>query len=258
MIYLDNAATTLPKPPAVIDAMAWAAGHLASPGRGSSRASEQAAELLYNLRVTAGQMFSCRPEGVVLTTSATHGLNIALKSLAGPGDRAVISCVEHNAVLRPLHALGADVHVAGGAVFDSADLLRPVLQQFKGRKRSESEGILRFFLILLQALGQGSHLLHLVNCLSLNVTRILRKVNSPIIACERLSRLHIIKHIMGKRLTRRIIAPAFCHEDPGDTILRQITGRPTRQIQHDVPRVFQTIGGTSYVLHPVLDPGLSF
>ena len=124
MIYLDNAATTLPKPPAVIDAMTWAAGHLASPGRGSSRASEQAAELLYNLRVTAGQMFSCRPEHVVLTTSATHGLNIALKSLAGPGDRAVISCVEHNAVLRPLHALGADVHAAGGGIFDKEALLR--------------------------------------------------------------------------------------------------------------------------------------
>ena len=62
MIYLDNAATTLPKPREVIDAMAWAAGHLASPGRGSSSASAQADELLYDLRLTAGEMFECPPQ----------------------------------------------------------------------------------------------------------------------------------------------------------------------------------------------------
>ena len=123
MIYLDNAATTLPKPREVIDAMAWAAGHLASPGRGSSSASAQADELLYDLRLTAGEMFECPPQQVILTASATHGLNIALKSLVERGDRVVISGMEHNAVVRPLYAVGADIQVARGRLFDRDALL---------------------------------------------------------------------------------------------------------------------------------------
>ena len=124
MIYLDNAATSLPKPAAVIQSAAWAMGHLASPGRGSSQASEQADELLYTLRMEAGELFDCGPEQVILTTSATHGLNIALKTLVGAGDRVVISGMEHNAVVRPLYAIGAEVQVARGALFDDELLLR--------------------------------------------------------------------------------------------------------------------------------------
>ncbi len=123
MIYLDNGATSLPKPDAVIRSMAWAAGHLASPGRGSSEASDQADELLYNLRMTAGEMFHCDPQQVILTTSATHGLNIAIKSLVGPGDRVVISGMEHNAVVRPLYALGAQIEIAQGELFHDEKLL---------------------------------------------------------------------------------------------------------------------------------------
>jgi selenocysteine lyase/cysteine desulfurase len=69
-------------------------------------------------------MFGCDWDQVVLTTSATHGLNIAIKSLAGRGDRVVISGMEHNAVVRPLYAIGADVHVARGRLFDRASLLQ--------------------------------------------------------------------------------------------------------------------------------------
>ena len=124
MIYLDNGATSLPKPDAVIRAMAWAAGHLASPGRGSGAAADQAAELLYEMRLTAGELFHCSPEQVILTTSATHGLNIAIKSLVGPGERAVVSGMEHNAVMRPLYALGAETAVARGGLFQDEALLR--------------------------------------------------------------------------------------------------------------------------------------
>ena len=124
MIYLDNGATSLPKPNAVIRSMAWAAGHLASPGRGSSWASDQADALLYDLRMAAGELFGCDPQQVILTTSATHGLNIAIKSLVGPGDRVVISGMEHNAVVRPLHALGAKTQIARGALFDAEALLK--------------------------------------------------------------------------------------------------------------------------------------
>ena len=124
MIYLDNAATSMPKPRSVIRAMTMAAEQLASPGRGSSMASERAEQLLYDLRLEAGTQFDCGPEQVVLTTSATHGLNIALKSIVGPGDRVVVSGMEHNAVMRPLYAIGANIQVARGSLFDDDALLQ--------------------------------------------------------------------------------------------------------------------------------------
>lgn len=107
----------MPKPRPVIQAMSRAAEQLASPGRGSSRASAEAEQLLYDLRMEAAGQFDCAPEQVVLTTSATHGLNIAIKSLVKAGDRVVVSGMEHNAVMRPLYALGADVKVARGELF---------------------------------------------------------------------------------------------------------------------------------------------
>ena len=123
MTYLDHGATSLPKPKSVERAMAWAVNHLPSPGRGSSSGAEAAAELLFSLRMEAAERFDCQPEQVVLTSSCTHGLNIAIRSLVKPGDRVVISCMEHNAVVRPLYALGAQVHVAGKRLFDPEQLL---------------------------------------------------------------------------------------------------------------------------------------
>lgn len=123
MIYLDNAATSMGKPRAVIDAMTHAAMTLASPGRGSSPATLGAEEVLFDLRREAEALFDCPMEQVVLTTSATHGLNIAIKSLVSPGDRVVISPMEHNAVVRPLYALGAELHVASCPLFDDEQLI---------------------------------------------------------------------------------------------------------------------------------------
>ena len=123
MTYLDHGATSLPKPKSVERAMAWAVNHLPSPGRGSSSGAEAAAELLFSLRMEAAERFDCQPEQVVLTSSCTHGLNIAIRSLVKPGDRVVISCMEHNAVVRPLYALGPQVHVAGKRLFDPEQLL---------------------------------------------------------------------------------------------------------------------------------------
>ena len=123
MIYLDNAATSLPKPRSVERTMVWGLNHLPSPGRGSSSGADAAAEVLFSLRMEAGAQFHCQPEQVILTTSCTHGLNIAIKSLVNPGDRVVVSCMEHNAVMRPLHAIGAEIHVAGKHLFDSDELI---------------------------------------------------------------------------------------------------------------------------------------
>ena len=120
MIYLDSAATTLEKPGAVPRASAWAMTHLASPGRGGHAPGMRAAELMYQLREQAGRMFHVNdPEQVVLTSNATHGLNIAIRSLVGPVGTAVISGYEHNAVTRPLYAIpGVKVKEAAGPLFD--------------------------------------------------------------------------------------------------------------------------------------------
>ena len=124
MIYLDNGATSMPKPGSVVNAVSWAMKNLASPSRGSSTMSRKAEDVLYQLRQEAGMLFHCPAENVVLTTSATHGLNIAIKSLVRPGQRVVISCMEHNAVVRPLHALGVDLQIAKAELFDCEGLLR--------------------------------------------------------------------------------------------------------------------------------------
>ena len=118
MIYLDNAATTLIKPPSVSRAMVQAMQSCASPGRGGHRAAMRASELVFRCREKAAALFHVPdPAQVVFTMNATHALNIAIRSLAGPGTRVLISGYEHNAVTRPLTLLGAEIIVADSPLF---------------------------------------------------------------------------------------------------------------------------------------------
>ncbi len=118
MIYLDCAATSFQKPAAVNYAVSEAMRTLSSPGRGGYPSAMAAAELLLDCRLALADLFCVKdPEQVVFTSSATHGLNIALRSLVGPGDPVVISGYEHNAVWRTLHGIGADVRVAASPLF---------------------------------------------------------------------------------------------------------------------------------------------
>ena len=123
MIYLDNGATSFHKPPQVRRAVVQAMATCANPGRGGYGAAMAAAEEIYRCREATGRMFGCQPEQVVLTNNCTHGLNLAIRSLVKPGDRVAISGFEHNAVTRPLYALGARVMVAGRQLFDWEDTL---------------------------------------------------------------------------------------------------------------------------------------
>ena len=121
MIYLDSAATTFQKPRAVADAMVEAMGTMSSPGRGGYPAAMAAAETAFDCRAELAELYHAEsPEQVVFTMNATHALNIAVKSLVPPGGRAVISGYEHNAVTRPLAALGARVSVAAAPLFQPA------------------------------------------------------------------------------------------------------------------------------------------
>lgn len=124
MIYFDSAATTLQKPPQVALAAARAVTTLASPGRGGHSPAMGAADAAFACRRLAGELLGvAEPERVVFTFNATHALNIAIRSRVAPGDKVLISGYEHNAVTRPLHALGAEVLVARGPVFDGGAVL---------------------------------------------------------------------------------------------------------------------------------------
>ena len=118
LIYLDNGATSFVKPRAVSRAVVRAMAECANPGRGGYDAATKAAKTTYRCRETAAELFGCKPEQVVFTSNCTHGLNIAIHTLVRPGSRVVISGFEHNAVTRPLYALGAKVQIAGRKLFD--------------------------------------------------------------------------------------------------------------------------------------------
>lgn len=123
MIYLDHAATSMYKPPEVYTAVLDTMKSCASLGRSGHEAARRAAEVAYNCRVEAGEFFDANPDQVVFTSNATHGLNIAIHSLVSRGDRVVVSGFEHNAVMRPLHHVGANVVIAGCKLFDFNDTL---------------------------------------------------------------------------------------------------------------------------------------
>lgn len=119
MIYLDSAATSFQKPETVGRAMETALREMSSPGRGGYPAAMRAAQMLLDCRTELAELFHVpEPEQVVFTMNATHGLNLAIKSLVPYGGRAVISGYEHNAVTRPLAALGADIRVAAAPLFE--------------------------------------------------------------------------------------------------------------------------------------------
>ena len=107
MIYLDNSATTYPKPPQVRQAVARALGELgANPGRGGYPMSQRTAQAVYRCRSLAAAFFGAPgPECVVFQPSCTQALNLVLKGTLKQGDHVVVSDLEHNAVMRPLTAL---------------------------------------------------------------------------------------------------------------------------------------------------------
>ena len=135
MIYLDSAATSLWKPPEVSAAVSRAIKTMTTPGRGGYPSAMLAADCVFRCRELAAEMFHVAdPSHVVFTMNATHGLNIAIRSLASAGDRVLISGFEHNAVTRPLHAIGAKVCIAGRRLFDREDTLRSFRESIDGAK----------------------------------------------------------------------------------------------------------------------------
>lgn len=106
-IYLDNAATSFPKPAQVYEAVLDAMRRVgASAGRGTYRLALEADRIVFEARLALARLFNIAdPARLVFTANATEALNLALKGLLRPGDHVVTSSVEHNAVWRPLKVL---------------------------------------------------------------------------------------------------------------------------------------------------------
>ena len=110
MIYLDNAATSWPKPPCVVRAMAGTLQKLGgNPGRSGHRLSLCAGRIIQNCRELLAEAFGApAPEHVIFTSSCTESLNIAIRGMLCEGDEVICSHAEHNAVMRVLKGLEAD------------------------------------------------------------------------------------------------------------------------------------------------------
>ena len=107
MIYLDNAATSFPKPPAVAEAMAFYLKEVgASINRGVYQSAQEAGMVTLSLRQRLCRLMGHGdPTHCILTPGNTWGLNLVLLGALGPGDHCLVSSVEHNAVMRPLRLL---------------------------------------------------------------------------------------------------------------------------------------------------------
>lgn len=107
MIYFDNAATTWPKPPEVLETIARSfTDYGANPGRSAYKMAMDTSRLIYKSRETIASFFDisdCR--NIVFTRNTTESINLAIKGIVGPGDHVLYSSLEHNAVWRPVKAL---------------------------------------------------------------------------------------------------------------------------------------------------------
>ena len=132
MIYLDNAATSWPKPDCVIDAMTKFINDIgANPGRSGHSLSVEAERIRLDTRELLCELFSAPdPMRVIFTLNVTEAINTVLMGYLGPGDRVVTTSMEHNAVLRPLRHLEARgvevelVNCAPDGTLDARDMER--------------------------------------------------------------------------------------------------------------------------------------
>ena len=106
MIYLDNAATTKYKPEEVYAAFEYYIREIAvSPGRGSYQLGIEASRMLFQVRNTVAKYFGLSNSNVIFTKNSTEAINMFLLGFLKKGDHVVISCYEHNSVLRPIQRL---------------------------------------------------------------------------------------------------------------------------------------------------------
>ncbi len=133
MIYLDNAATTFPKPKSVIDGVyKCITEYCGNPGRSAHRMSVLTSEKIYETREKIAEFISIEePEKIVFTQNATHALNLAIKTTVQPNSHVLISDIEHNAVLRPIHAVSLKNNVRYSIFSSEGDLEKNIEGKIK-------------------------------------------------------------------------------------------------------------------------------
>lgn len=126
MIYFDNAATTRYKPEEVYEAANYYLREVGvSPGRGSYSIGIEASRMLYKTRCAVGKYFGMsRPDKVIFTKNSTEAMNLFFNGFLKQGDHVIISCYEHNAVLRPIQHL-KDLGIIDYSIIQRADLNLP-------------------------------------------------------------------------------------------------------------------------------------
>lgn len=134
MIYLDNAATSFPKPLCVKRAVAESIDkYWANPGRSGHRAAVEASLAVYGVREKLAAAFGIsKPENTVFTCGATCALNIAVNCAVKPHTRVITSVLEHNAVLRPLYRVkkekGCEIEFIGKNAVNNAQILSQIVE----------------------------------------------------------------------------------------------------------------------------------
>lgn len=139
MIYLDNAATSFFKPFEVTSAVADALSfYSANPGRSGHDLSVKTAEKVFEAREALNDFFNgWGSEYVSFTSNCTEALNIAIKGILKRGDHVVISCFEHNSVVRPLHKLKMN-GLIDYSVFNAYDDTEETIKSFKKQFRKNT------------------------------------------------------------------------------------------------------------------------
>ncbi len=120
LIYLDNAATSYPKPKNVINAVNESLFRCGNPGRSGHELSLYSARAVFGCREAICSFFRFNhPENIVFTYNTTYALNLAIKGLVSDGDEIITSNLEHNSVLRPINELTNENRGITFKVFDA-------------------------------------------------------------------------------------------------------------------------------------------
>ena len=142
MIYLDNAATSFPKPACVLQAVTECLRcYGANPGRGGHALSVRAGEIVFETRQKLAALFDGTPERTVFTKNCTEAINTVLHGVLCQGDHVIISSLEHNAVLRPLEQLRKTGEITYDVAFVCPDDDAQTLRNFADLIRPETRMI---------------------------------------------------------------------------------------------------------------------
>lgn len=143
MIYFDNAATTFPKPQKVIqEAMNAIKIYGGNPGRGGHKMAMRVSEKIYDVRKKAAEFFNSEPQNIAFAQNCTMALNTAIKGVLKENDHVIISALEHNSVLRPVHKLSLDKGVSYDIVSPDLENDDNTVLRFENKIKNNTKAII--------------------------------------------------------------------------------------------------------------------